>query len=309
MGLGVVSLGTFQKREQAGPPFVAGSADNGLSVSPAGTIVLGNDVGEAGSPAALFSDREIITEDALFNLFSLILNSIQTGITTTLNGQSIQVTGGNNTIPDIQVNTGDNGSASFLAVGGDGAQALLSAIAGAFGSATLNLQTDADRIQITPSGFGHIIFRVGALDVWQINTATFFTQIGPTLVADNGATLQVTGTLTRRLFTQSQGAGTYNVDRDLDSDKLFRNSAAANLALPNMAAANARPGFVLRATCFNVAGITITAFVGQTIRFGSLATSAGGTLSSTDVGAYVKIVNIDSNTWVTETFNGAWVLT
>lgn len=297
MGLGVVSLGTFQKREQAGPPFVAGSANNGLSVSPAGTIVLGNDFGEAGSPAALFSDREIITEDAIGNLFNIILNAITTGVTTVLNGQNIQIVGGDATAPFITVASNDNATSN------------LSITSEVNGSSTFFIRSDSDRFEINPTGFGHIMFRAGGLDVWQINTATFFTQIGPTLVADNGATLQVTGTLTRRLFTQSQGAGTYNVDRDLDSDKLFRNSAAANLALPNMAAANARPGFVLRATCFNVAGITITAFAGQTIRFGSLATSAGGTLSSTDVGAYVKIVNIDANTWVTETFVGAWVLT
>lgn len=309
MGIGLVSIVTNQKKEQAGPPFTSDSANNGLSVDGvSGKIVLGNNVGDPGQPAILLNDREIVTED-LLNLFGVILNSIITGITTTLNGQTIQVLGANGTAPFASVTTGDNGTADLTISGGDGSLTTISVQAGVGGAATITVRTDADRLDISPDGVGHINFSVGGLGVWSINTATFFTQIGPTLVADNGATLQITGTNTRRLFTQSQGAGTYNVDRDLDSDKLFRNSAAANLALPNMAGANARPGFVLGATCFNVAGITITAFAGQTIRFGSLATSAGGTISSTDVGAYVKIVNIDSTTWVTETFNGAWVLT
>lgn len=43
-----------------GPPFVATSADNGLSVDPgSGRIVLGQDVGAVGNPAILLSNREI----------------------------------------------------------------------------------------------------------------------------------------------------------------------------------------------------------------------------------------------------------
>lgn len=43
-----------------GPPFVATSADNGLSVDPvSGRIVLGQAIGEAGDPAQLLSNREI----------------------------------------------------------------------------------------------------------------------------------------------------------------------------------------------------------------------------------------------------------
>jgi len=103
-------------------------------------------------------------------------------------------------------------------------------------------------------------------------------------------------------------AGTYNVDRDLDSGTLFRNSAAANFQLPSMAGALSRPGFVFRARVFNAGGVTVTAPGGDTINFGSLVTTAGGTLSSTDVGACITIT-YDVDGWVTESFVGVWGLT
>lgn len=75
MSGGTGTLQTFNKREQAGPPFVAGSANNGLSVDPVtGKIVLGNDVGAAGDPAQLLSDRQI----ALVNFFLEFLNNTGT---------------------------------------------------------------------------------------------------------------------------------------------------------------------------------------------------------------------------------------
>jgi len=141
-----------------------------------------------------------------------------------------------------------------------------------------------------------------------VDTATFNQQAGPGLMAFNGAAFQINGSYTGRRFVQGQGAGAYNVSRDLDSAKLFVNSAAATFNLPNMAAGNNRLGFIFRLCITNVAGGIIQAFAGQVIRFGSLSTSAGGTLASVDVGAYVTII-WDGGQWLTETFNGAWTLT
>lgn len=300
MGIGVISLQTSQKRELSGPPFVSGSANNGLSVDTiAGTIVLGNDVGAVGSPAQLLSNREIVTEDALLNLFAIILNSIQTGITTRLNGQDILIAGTGNTTQSISVTGGGAGSTnSVTATGVGGSRNFLGVASG------------ADRLDIETIGAGAIDFIIGGLlTVWHINTATFFTQIGPIQVTDNGATLQVSGDITYRSFLESHGVGVFNIDRDIDSGKIFRNSAATNYTYPNMVGANFRLGFTNGFCCNNVAGLTITASAGQTIRFGSLATSSGGTLSTTDVGAFCRLTLQDSATWFTESFNGAWVLT
>lgn len=62
------SMQVAQKKEPVpapGPPFVATSADNGLSVNTAGAgeIVLGNDQGDAAMPARLLNNREISTSN------------------------------------------------------------------------------------------------------------------------------------------------------------------------------------------------------------------------------------------------------
>jgi hypothetical protein len=284
MGIGVIALQTSQKREQSGPPFTAGSADNGLSVDAvSGRIVLGNDATGVAGLAALLSDREIDT-----GAFAILLNAIATSVVTRLSGSVVQLTGTNAAIATIGIAT-DAG-----------------------GTSTLDIRNITDIITINAGTVGQIDFQVGQLNPsgWlRVSTTARTAQVGATLVASNTATWQVTGSLTNRRFMQSQGAGTYNVDRDLDSAKVFRNSAATNFAFPNMVGANSRVGFTAGFNCNNVAGITITASAGQTIRFGSIATSSGGTLSSTDVGAFCQLTLLDSTTWFTESFNGAWVLT
>lgn len=327
MGIGLVSIVTSQKKEQSGAPFAAGSADNGLSIdTTSGRIVLGNDVGDTAAPATLLSNREIVTEDTLLNLFGLLLNAIQTGIITTMDGQSITVAGADTTAPFITLSTGDNGNAVLTVSGGITSTSALtnitgaggisntSTLSGAGGLAVNTVQAGSDLFTIESGNLaGHVVFGASNFGVpilfFSVNTATINCQLGPTLRTDNGAALQVSGSLTWQLLLQSQGAGTYNIDRDLDSGKIFSNSAAANLAIPNMAGANVRPGFIIAANCFNVAGITITLAAGQTARFGALATTAGGTLSSVTLGSTIKIVLINSTTWVTESFTGIWVLT
>lgn len=290
MGIGVIALQTSQKKEQSGPPFISTSADNGLSVdSTSGRIVLGNDVADPLAPAQLLSNREIATSDAAgLNLFSIALNDLFNAITTTLNG----------------------GTATIADAAGI-SQAVLAVNPGGIAAALLTVQSNTSKWKVQTNTTDTIITssssNIGVMRFQQVNPfGVHFHAAGS--VAYNSATVQISGTITFRRFSQSTGVNV-NIDRDLDSGKLWRNSAAANLTLPNMAAANARPGFILRAWCNNVAGLTITAGAGQVIRFGSLVTSSAGTLNSIDVGACVTIVNIDSATWITESFCGAWTLT
>jgi hypothetical protein len=285
MGIGVISLQTSQKREQSGPPFAAGSADNGLSVDAVtGRIVLGNDVTGVAGTAALLSSREIS-----MGAFAVLLNAIAASVLTRLSGSLIEMVAANAATATIRIQS-DAGGLSVL-----------------------DIRNVLDQFAIDAGGTpGSITFSTGQLGTspWlRVSTSARTAQIGSTLTTSNTATLQVTGTLTNRRFLQSQGAGTYNVDRDLDSAKIFRNSAAANFAFPNMVGSNFRSGFTAAFNCNNTAGITITAATGQTIRFGSIATSSGGTLISTDVGAFCQLTLLDSTTWFTESFNGAWVLT
>jgi len=113
MSIGVIGISTNAKREQSGAPFPAGSADNGLSVSPAGTIVLGNDVGEVGSPAALISDREIPMEGFLISMPSTVptdlfrfpsINGGVPGADFFINHNSVAFPGGNDEVVNFGFN-------------------------------------------------------------------------------------------------------------------------------------------------------------------------------------------------------------
>jgi hypothetical protein len=54
-------LQTFRKQDPAGSPFTPGSAANGNSIDALGRVVIGNNVGAAGSPGQLLNTREILT--------------------------------------------------------------------------------------------------------------------------------------------------------------------------------------------------------------------------------------------------------
>jgi len=76
MGAGTAALSTSQKKEQAGAPFAAGAANNGLSVSAAGKIVLGNDQTGVAGAAQLLSEREIATNNHSLTLFNGTNNAL-----------------------------------------------------------------------------------------------------------------------------------------------------------------------------------------------------------------------------------------
>lgn len=307
MGIGLVSLQTSQKRELSGPPFVSTAADNGLSVDGvSGRIVLGNDVGDPAAPAALLSIREID-----MGAFGIILNAIAAGIQTLLTGQLIDVVSANGSAPQVSVEDtlSGNPQMNVTVSGGLGGFASFNAFADPNDTARFHLASGNDEFIISTNGAGAIdFFGPFGIEVMTLNTGTFQWQVGPGTGNFNGADFQVNGTCTYRRLLSSKGAGAYNVDRDTDTGKLFTNSAANTFNLPNMAGANNRSGFIFRLTINNAGGSTIQLFAGQVIRFGSLTTSAGGTLSSTDVGATVVLV-WTSSVWITESFNGAWLLT
>lgn len=313
MGIGVISLVTSQKREQSGPPFVATAADNGLSVDGvSGRIVLGNDFGDPAQPAVLLNQREIVTETGI-GLLSIFLNSILTGIITELNGQAVNVTSVNGSSPSVSVSDTASGFPNIQCSvsGGLGGRASISASCAQNDTAQLQVASGAnDQLSINTTGNGVINFDLTNLGitVMSMNTAAFQTQVGPGLFAFNGADWQISGSCTYRHMIVGKGAGNYNVDRNLDTNVQFINSGAATFTLPNMVGANNRAGFIFRVCVKNAGGVTVQASAGQVIRFGSLSTSSGGTLVSTDVGAYVKLIWDNSN-WITETFLGAWALT
>lgn len=70
MGQGQGSVTVNQLQPQSGAPFTNGSAINGLSVTPAGRIVLGQDIGAVGDPAILLSNREIPMGNFTFSMIN-----------------------------------------------------------------------------------------------------------------------------------------------------------------------------------------------------------------------------------------------
>lgn len=288
MGLGTVGLQTSQKKEQSGAPFASGAAANGLSVDgTTGQIVLGNDSGSVTAPAQLTSLREIDTNKLGTGPFAFSLIDSTNSSGTAMNGSVVSLFETAGLVqPTLNIFSGTAGGAFVIQQGLVKFKALSNA-------------TDV----VISSSFSNI----GVMRFQQVSPyGVHFHAAGSN--AYNNATVQVSGTITFRRLSVSTGVNV-SIDRDLDTGKLWRNSAAANLTLPNMSGSNARPGFILRAWCNNAAGLTITASSGQVIRFGSLVTSSAGTLTTTDVGACVTIVNIDSGTWMTESFCGAWSLT
>lgn len=311
MGIGVISLTTSQKKEISGPPFAAGSADNGLSVDLAtGKIVLGNDEGDAAAPAMLLSNREI-GMDSSGVPYEIIHNSTLSGIKTHYAGDHIEISGEDFTTPFFRVIGAEGASVNNETICGDDGAASLLVQSGNNGFPNFRISNNNTDILDITTGLGVATFTAQALQtVLSIDLNNIYVQIpGGAPASFNTAALQVQGSVTKRLFRQSQGAGTYNIDRNLDSGKFFSNTGAAVFALPNMVGSNNRSGFYFDVMCNNAAGVTVDADAGVIIRFGSLVTSAGGTISSTEVGACVRVVLVDSTTWVAAFFTGLWTLT
>lgn len=319
MGLGATALTTNAKKEipvppgPPAPPFDPTSADNGLSVdSVSGRIVLGNDFFDPASPARLLSDREIVMDNGAGTDCVLYLNSPNNGIITALYGYSLEIVGiANNTTPSIQVGGGFGANAEITVSTGNSSAADVN-ITAISGTASLGMACGNDSLELLLDGSGSIVLGVSnfgiPITVVSFDTANNTMQLGATQVALNGATVQIAGTLNRRYLRSSKGAGVYNVDRDTDSDLAFINSGAAVFNLPNMAGSDDRPGFIFRLTVNNAAGVTAQAFAGQTIRFGTLASSSGGTVASVTVGSSVTLMWVGS-VWVAECFTGVWSFT
>ncbi len=266
---------------QSVSPAGSGNSSNGLSIDgTSGDNVLGNNVGQVGSPAQLLNNREIMTDNPLGSFpFSVAFNSVSFLCQTILDGRLLQMLAAAGGQPTFELRTNNGVSNEIFQIIGTGGG-----------------DTQFFCGVVTPLLYGNVQSSQG------------FVQFGPPLQTFNTAALQVSGTMTHRAFVDGH-TGAYNVDRDLDSGKILFNSGAATYTLPNMTGANTRTGFTIRAAVMNAAGITFQLSAGQTLRFGGIASSVAGTISATTVGSTVRLVLINSTTWVTESFTGTWVVT
>lgn len=284
MGIGLVAISTTQKRELLGP-FALGSAHNGTSIDAGGLIVLGNDVGQPGSPAKLTSDREIVTNDGAGSAGDVVLqdNTIGAVISQKLFGSGSIINGalGSTIIENRQVGT----DIFNMAMAGAGS---VQWSTGAFGGTPcMELKT------------------VGATDLghWQIGA--------PINITKNPATLQVNGSLSAQSMSRTMSTGTYTVDRTFDSNMILTNPNATGpvtVTLPNMAFSGTT-GFYLTVAVTTALTVLIRAFAGQTIYVGDGAmSSVGGSIRASTIGSIITLFCADQLSWFTGAQMGTWTL-
>ncbi len=280
MGIGIVSISTSQKNEQTGPPFVAASANNGLSVdSVTGKIVLGNDAGAPGNPAQLLNTREIFG-----NGFNIRQRDSATEFTN-YNGGSISINQLNTRVDVVPPNVS------------------IIASTGIQPSLTLDDNTATFATLLDGTGIGQ--FKGNGVAMGGFSPSAGAWQFGPTLPFNN-ATVQVNGGICYRVFVRGPIAGVQGL-ADVDTGELWMNSGALQLNLPTLAAGGV--GYVVRVAVQNAGGIVLQMNAGQAGFLGGAATTVGGTYQSVTVGSCINIVLLNATTWVAESSTGVWVLT
>jgi hypothetical protein len=260
------------------PPGTSGNASNGVSIDPiSGDVVLGNSPGAPGDPAQLLDQREILLAG---NLISF-LDNIGLG-RTEVAGSALRLLG--------------TGAGSFLS------------IEMAHGT--------SETFQIVMAeGSNVITFNCGlfgSLNVAAIDQPNGNWQFGPGgLTTFNGASVQVTGTITGRALPKNIGGmATYSINRSIDSHVMFYNTDATvdtTMALPNMALATF-DGFYFYAASNDAAfNILIEATNGERIYLNGVAGLVNGGVLSTAPGTMIHMISVDPVTWIASDPSNTWV--
>jgi hypothetical protein len=113
--------------------------------------------------------------------------------------------------------------------------------------------------------------------------------------------VSVTGTVNATVSPQSTSPVSPAAS---DSGTYFTNEGAAGLITFNLPVAVA--GYIYTFIVENVNGIAITAFAGDTIRFGGTVTATGGTITSTTIGSTITLVSINATEWIAVSLIGTW---
>lgn len=245
---------------------VVGAA-NGLSLDNINRAVLGQNVGEAGNPAALLNDREIPVNPGALTFQDLAF-------------------------PENKVKIGDNGFGTFqFKVEGDSVNASLPVV----------IISDLD------PGFTtewRIYAQGGQLlideNISAINVITFtpaFVRCDVQLRCPAGISYNQTVINNAISAVILSGIST--------SGQINTNSGAAGaivLTLPVPILGSTYKFYV--AAAFN---LTIQATAGVAIRNGALLKAAPGNLVNNVIGSFITLVAMDATTWVAESQSGGWI--
>lgn len=309
----------------SGPPFVAGSAENGLSVDPVGgEIVLGNDV--AAALATLMSNREIPMATFFIRLLLSATSSLTfqpdaaTQLIQALIGNAAKTQGIN--IEDV------NGAAKTTtffrgrnqhSTGFSQIQLLNDLLNGLTMQMIGSTAAGANTFLFTVTGAEarYNVPTAAAFHRWQTQNTNRMSLLanGNLRVAgnntDNTGKIQCDGTISGDRVVSARNITPVAINLNQNRDFFFTNEGAGALIVFNLPAAAAPAtgtGYQYAFYVQDVNGIQVTAAAGDTIRIAGSVSSAGGTATSTTVGSCLKIVCINATEWVCESLVGPWTL-
>lgn len=182
--------------------------------------------------------------------------------------------------------------------------------AGGFRADAISPGTAQIQMNATTSGTaegGFVSDGVTGQGIWVWPGGTIRIGLFPTAAGnDNGALLQVAGTMTNGFFTSPQTTTPIAVSSANDLNKVFTNEGAAALVQFNLpgAAAGRQYEFIVQ----DAVGITVDAAAGDTIRIGTSVTAASGSITSTTVGSTIKLKAINATEWIATSMMGAWTI-
>lgn len=318
--LGFGNIGLKRNAATTGPPFMAGSAVNGVSVDPvSGAIVLGNDV--AAVLAVLLSNREIplstfsllfsyptvgnsitIQNNAAVDLLSLLSSSKNRGINIVFTRPAVTATG-------IRIqNTSTNGGAETDLVNDAGRGAFWDVLG------TTMAGGDITRLQVTGNELRYAVLTAGAIYRWFTGATQRMAMLnnGNLRLAanntDNTARLQVDGAGSMDKIVSARNISPVAINLNQERDFVFTNEGAGGLIVFNLPAAVSTGTFTYTFAVQNVNGIQVTAAAGDTIRIAGVVSAAGGTTTSVVIGSVIKLQCINATEWFTVSVVGTWTI-
>ncbi len=316
----------YKGTRAAGPPFVAASAINGVSVKPiTGEIVLGNDV--AGVLATLISNREIPMATFLLRLLFPTANqsiTFQNDVNTDAlsflitnagktRGINIQFTLPATTGTGLRMqNTSTNGSVEMDIVNDAGRGMFFDSLG------TLVAGGDVSRLQVTGAEMRIAVLTAGAIMRWftganqrmaLLNNGNFRVAANNT---DNTARIQVDGTISGDRLVFPRNLTPYSINANQDRGNFFTNEGASALIVFNLPTAvlnTTTGGYQYTFYVQDVDGLQVVAAAGDTIRVNTNVSAAAGNIQSIVIGSCITIVCINATEWVASAVVGSWVVT
>lgn len=309
----------------AGPPFVATSAANGVSVDPVtGKIVLGDQTGGVLStllnnrviPMATFSLQLLyptvgqsftFQPDGNLDLLSaFITNPAKT------RGFNMEFTLPGTTATGLRLKNNSSSGGIEIDIVNDAGRGTFIDVLGTTmaGGDITRFQTTGNEMRYAALGsaffrwFTGVTQRMALLNNGRLRIAANNT--------DNTALLQVAGTISGDRLVFPRNLTPYSVDASQDRGNFFTNEGASALIVFNLPTAvlnTTTGGYRYTFYVQDVDGLQVVAAAGDTIRVGTSVSAAAGNIQSTNIGSCITLQCINATEWVAQSVIGSWTVT